>query len=553
MSLKTRFNKAVRYIQGLPWYYSWGGALLIVVVVGVVLHALLRPAASASTPDQTAHVSIASVASLAAQATGPLPVTGTVTSLSHASISAQSSGEVTSLSHAIGDYVPAGGIIAQLENSSQRAAVLQAQGAYDAAEATFKNTSGTTAANSGITAAGASQAVINSQTSVNTSMQSLFGALDDAVHTRADALFSQPRNNPVLQLTVTDNQLVITLQNERQQLDLTIRDVNALSRKTTRTDTDADIAKATNDAQLVLSFLNNMADALNKALPNQAITASDISAYQTSIAGARTEVTTALSAVVSAKASYDSAIASAASASNTAQGGTAGSISIAQANVEQAQGSLAAAQAALEKTIIRSPISGTIVSLPISRGDYVSNSQQVAEISNPSALEVDAYVTPEDAKTLAVGTGALIAGTVQGTIVSIAPALDPTTGKILVKVGIVGNQSALTDGETVTVSLTRATAAQTRVGKVASSTILIPIVAAKITPEGPVVFTVTMAGGQASSSTLVQQPITLGTILGDKVVVLTGLTQDMVIVEDARGLSNGQTVVVDLSSQVGLH
>ena len=377
-------------------------------------------------------------------------------------------------------------------------------------------------------------------------MQSLFAALDDAVHTKADLLFSQPRTNPALQLTVTDNQLVITLQNERRQLDLALNDVSSIARKTTRTNTGTDIAQATANAQLVTTFLNNLVEALNKSLPNQSITATDISAYQASIGSARTAVSAALSGVASAKSAYDSASAAAASASNTAEGGTQSSISIAQANVEQAQGVLAAARASLEKTIIRSPISGTIVSLPVSQGDYVSNSQRLAEISNPSALEVDVYVTPEDSKTLAVGGSALIAGSVQGTIVSIAPALDPSTGKILVKVGIVGSPSALTDGETITVSLSRATAAQTKkVSTVSAASIMIPIVAAKITPSGPIVFSV------SASSTLVQIPITLGTILGDKVIVLTGLTPEMVIVEDARGLSNGQQVIVDLPAQAG--
>ena len=98
-----------------------------------------------------------------------------------------------------------------------------------------------------------------------------------------------------------------------------------------------------------------------------------------------------------------------------------------------------AAEANLEKTIIRSPISGTIVSLPITQGGFVSSFAQVAQVSNPGALEIDAYVTADDAKTIAVGGKAVISGTVQGVIVSIAPAIDPTTGKILVKVGIVGS------------------------------------------------------------------------------------------------------------------
>jgi len=62
--------------------------------------------------------------------------------------------------------------------------------------------------------------------------------------------------------------------------------------------------------------------------------------------------------------------------------------------------------------------------------------------------------------------------------------------------------------------------------------------AAKITPQGPIVFTVT------ASSTLAAHPVALGAILGDQVVV-SGITATTTIVTDARGLAAGQTVVVD--------
>ncbi len=175
------------------------------------------------------------------------------------------------------------------------------------------------------------------------------------------------------------------------------------------------------------------------------------------------------------------------------------------------------------------------MSLPITLGGYVSSFSQVAVVSNPNALEVDTYVTSDDAKTLAVGGKATIEASTQGIITFIAPALDPTTGKIQVKIGIPGDQSALTDGDTVTVSLARS--ATGAVGT-ASTTITIPIVSAKITPSGPVVFTV-------SSSTLMAHPIIFGDISGTQITVTQGLTPDMDIVTDARGLSDGQQVIVD--------
>jgi HlyD family secretion protein len=308
---------------------------------------------------------------------------------------------------------------------------------------------------------------------------------------------------------------------------------------TSTTDIDAQVDTAIASLQKIESFLNDLIAVVNEAVPNQYESSAQIAASQASLSAARSEVVGAVSSLTAAKSSYDSAVSGAQTATNSATAGTGSDIATAEANAKSALGALQAAEANLEKTIIRSPISGTIVSLPITQGGFVSSFAQVAQVSNPGALEIDTYVTADDAKTIAVGGKAVISGTVQGVIVSIAPAIDPTTGKILVKVGIVGSQSQLTDGDTVTLTLARAITTSNKTATTAASTsIVIPIVAAKITPEGPVVFAV-------SSSTLVSMPITLGTILGDQVTVLGGLTPQSDIVTDARGLSNGQQVVVD--------
>lgn len=539
-SLSMRFlTRVIARFRSWAWYWQVGAGVAAVAVVFVGVHAFTKSDAAAPAVSQVPHVREASVASLSSQNVGPLPVVGTVTSLDHAALLAQTSGPVTSLVRQLGSYVPAGGVIGELENSAQRAAVLQAQGAYDAAQASLANISGTNAQNSGIGANQAVQNVANAQVAVNAGLQTVYSALDDAVHTKADLLFTNPRSNPTLILTITDSQLGITLQNQRTALEHTLALANAKANTTVHTDTDADIVVMAGYGQSVAAFLNNLVEAVNKAIPTQDVSASDIAAFQTSIGSARTQVVNALSSLATAKTSYDNAVASAATASNTAGQGTTNSISGAQAQVTQAQGALDAARSALEKTIIRSPISGTIVSLPITRGGYITAGTPVAVVSNPGALQVEAYVTPSDAKTIAVGGAATIGQGTKGVIVSIAPALDPTIGKILVKIGIPGSQAALTDGDTLSVSLTRATTAQVKKTNAPAGAILIPIVAAKITPTGPVVFQVT------ASSTVRSIPVTLGTILGGQVTVTSGLSPEMTIVDDARGLSDGETVVVD--------
>lgn len=526
-------KKAFRRIVRMPRKYQIGfGALALVLLV--VLFRMLGSGAPQASQQEAAHVTVASVASLSDQA-GPLPVTGKVTSVSKANILAVSSGEIVSLSRSLGDRVGAGSVIASFENSSQRAAVLQAQGSYEGAQAALAKISGTTAENTGITSTQAATAAANAAVAARSALRSAYAALDDAVNIKADALISNPHSNiPRLNFDVSDSQLALNIQNQRVGLDALLESVRGLG--TGEGDINAEAALMISKARTVESFLNTMVEALNKAITTPNFTASTQATYQASISGARSQVLASISSLTSAKSAYDSAVSSASVAGNSADAGLASDIASAQANVKAALGALNAAQANLEKTIIRAPISGTIVSLSIRRGDYVSAFSQVAQVSNPGALVIETYVTSADAKTLAVGGDALVNGTVEGVVTFIAPALDPTTGKIQVKVGLPEGERALTDGDTVTVSLERAATGSTQSSS--KKEITIPIAAAKLTPSGPVVFTV-------SSSTLSARPVTFGTVLGGQVVIEEGLSLEMEIVTDARGLTDGQRVVVD--------
>ena len=531
----------MRFFKTTPRRYTIGGAIVIIVLIVVGLHFLNRmPPAPAIAPN-TSHVTLASVASLSSD-NSALPVTGTVSSLHQATILAESSGEVTAVYASLGSAVSAGTVIAKLENSSQAAAVVQAQGSYDAAQASLAKATGTTAQNSSITSAQAAQGAANAQASAIAALESAYTSLDDAVHTKADVLFNNPRSaNPILiGFTVPDSQLAQTIQNERLGLESVLTDAQTVAADNAPADIDANIARMINDAQTVTSFINNMVKMVNEAVPNQVVTASQIAGYQSSMGAARTEVVGSVSALSASKNAYDNAATGATTAANSASGGTSSDIAVAHANVEQALGALDAAEANLEKTIVRSPLSGTIVDLPIKTGDYVTSFSEAAIVSNASALEVVTNVTASDAKTLQVGGKATIEGGIDGVITSIAPALDPSTNEIEVRIGIDGDASSLTDGESVTISLLRSnTASASAPSATTPAAITIPIVALKITPSGPVVFTVD------ASSTLVANPVTLGSILGDQVVIESGLTASMVIVQDARGHVAGDVVTVD--------
>lgn len=500
-------KRAFAYVKNLPLRYSVSGAVALVLIVIAAVHFLgSSVSAPADTAAGTPQVMVATVAALASES-GPLPVTGTVTSLTQATILSQTSGQITSLPRELGDSVAAGAVIGTFENASQQAALLQAEGAYDAANASLAKVMGNSAQ--------------NTTASTIAALVSGYAAIDDAVHTRADQLFTNARTNPQLVITVPDSALANRIVRERGSLDAVVDDMRSLASSTASDNVAAGVAQATADVSQIVAFLDDLIRAVNETQPSQAVSSTELAAYQTSLATARSEAAGVLSGIATAKTAYD-----------------ANDAAAAQAALKQASGALDAAKANIEKTIIRSPVSGTIVSLPVSLGDYVNANTEVAVVSNPHALYVDAAVTSSDAETLSIGGKAVIDGNVSGTITFIAPAIDPSTGKIEIKVGITGNAATLADGETVSLSLARASV----VHAPAPSVLTIPIVAAKILPSGPAVFTV------STSSALVAHPITLGTILGDRVIVLSGLTPDMQIVTDARGLASGETVLVATSS-----
>ena len=540
-------QSALNYLRTMPRYYTIpAGVLIMVICIAAYMHSRAAGTAAVDATDGLSHVHIASIASLSSQS-GPLPVTGKVTSLNEATILAQTSGEIVSLSHALGDRVSAGGVIAQFENSSQLAAVLQAQGAYDAAQANLDKVLNGNRSElvdiSQTTAAKAQTNLAQTKTSTIDTIRNAYGVNDDAIRSKLDVVFSNPRTTNVQFSMNTSNQSIVNkITQERVTVEAMLNaEAERSQNLNASSDLVAELAQAADDTRQLKSFADDVAAALNIAIASQSISQTTISGYIASASAVRSSFSTSLSALSAASQALTAASAQADVASTQLQQDTSGSRpeddAAARAALKQAQGALNAAQANLEKTIVRSPISGTIVSLPVTRGDFVSSFAQVAEISNPQALQIKVYVTSDDARTIAVGGAVAIEGGVTGVVTSIAPAIDPSTNKIQVGVGITGDQGSLTDGETVTVTIDRVNE-KTATATKSSAAILIPIVAAKITPAGTFVFTV-------ASSTLIAEPVTLGAILGDQITVVSGLTSDATIVTDARGLSDGQSVVVD--------
>ena len=487
-----------------------GVAMLMIAILAVVV--LGNGQKPEDAPIEDRGVKVESVANL--NGSSDLELVGTVKAVDQATIQTEASGLVTRVNVKLGDQVVAGTILATLENDSEYAALLQAEGAYEAALAN--------ATQSGFSVAERQEALNSAVATANSSYRSAFVTTENVMEQNVGDYFT------------ASNQLVFDLQDylgEKKQIEFALDDWQDLTASTLTADAVSPEFWA---AESIVERTTNLVDILFAAVVDDESGASPTRLAELAIL--KSELTTARTSLANAKANLESArlaVTNAKSALERAEvASTGGSASAADAQVKQALGSLRSAQANYNKTILRTPVAGEVQVLNIDAGDFVGMNILAATVANQSALEITTFVSQNERNRIAVGDSVELAGGATGVITAIAPALDPSTGKIAVKIG--SADEALTNGDTVRLTI--------RAGEESTidpdQPIIVPITALKVETDRTIVFTITNEGK------LVANPVETGSLLGSEIVIKDGLDLTMSIVIDARGLNEGDVVSV---------
>lgn len=495
-ALSARALPVWQRYRSLPrWQQIAIAAVLAALLLGGVV--LARGGANEAESAKGRSVTLATVGELSGTG-GSVDIIGSVRSVTEANILAQNGGTVRSVRTRIGASVPPGYIIAELDNASERAAVLQAEGAYDAA-----------------VAARSAQSLPDTENTARDTYRSAFTTLDTALENDVDTFFGGPTAVGPNLLIYPGAETANRLSRERARLEDVISAYEAKLASADSRSPQALLAETEDVARQVQTFLNQLAAAANQR--DSRTTAAQLSA----LASARTSVDGVLSTVASARAGLRT--------------GTVSATASADASVKQALGALRAAQANLERTVVRAPIGGQVNYLPIRVGDYVTSLQHVATVAQNGALEIVAYVSEENRDLLAAGGRVIVEGEFEGIVTSVAPALDPATKQIEVRVAVTG-ASDLVNGQSVRIAIPdlapRAEAAAPR------GPLLLPLASVKLRAGDRIVFSV------GPDSRLVANQIEVGDVRGDRIEVLTQLPEDLRIVADARGLSEGEAVEI---------
>jgi membrane fusion protein (multidrug efflux system) len=481
----------------LAWKWYVIAGLAIVVVGGGITMSMLGNDTAAQVEDTKRSVEVATVADIMSGGSS-LSAVAEIQSVSEAKISPEAGGRIVRVNASLGQRVGAGQVLAEIENASQRAAVLQAEGVLDAAKASAGGSEGSALA----------------------TILSAYAAVDNAVNDAVKQINTDPTaSNPSFSVSTRDTVALAEMERIRPAMEPILRRHESQAKTVSETSNlTAELATLEGELRAVRTYLDTVLKVLNAGVVRADMPIATISAYVADVSAARTNVTASLSAVISARTSLD----------------PQGAVSVSAATVKQAQGAYNAALAALEKTIIRSPIAGTLNNFTIKLGDTVAAQQEVAIVSNNAALEAVVYVTEEDKDRIAVGQKVGMEGGIEGTITKIAPALDPVTRRIEVRIGLPSG-TTFTNGQSVRVELAKS--GGTTPAQSASGPIAIPITAIKVEAERTIVYTV--ADGK-----LAAKEITIGKLSGESVQVTAGLAREDEIVVDARGLKEGQEVEI---------
>lgn len=447
-----------------------------------------------------------------------LSLIGTVRAFTEAKITSESAGRVVAVNVTLGQPVQAGQLLGSLENASERAAVLQAEGVYDAAVAA--------AAQNNIGQDEAQNTLKIAQNSAVSTFKSAYNTTNGIIRNSVDTFFSDPKAK-VPGLRIDGKGLTTTLNQERAAYEIILSEwqtkANTIS---VNADLPTELTYANEVTQRTINLIDTFLTLFSQQDNGGRYSEAELQTFTANFTNLRATLIGVQSAIDGSLSNLEAARDTIKRAELAASGGT---VSSADAQVKQALGALRAAQANLNKTIFRSPISGTVNALTIRVGDFINSFAPVALVANNQALEIVTYISDNERNLLTEGDTVIIEGEFEGVVTEIAPAVDTETRKTEVRIATEG--TGIVNGDTV--RITREVSDE----QLKTNTIMVPLSAVKFEQENGFMFTVV-------DNKLVSKPVTLGTIRGGSVEILDGLASDEPFVKDARGLLAGTDVQI---------
>ncbi len=320
---------------------------------------------------------------------------GKVAPIEDTALSFEVAGTVTGVYKKVGDTVKQGDVLVTLDPSGTQADLLKAQADLAAARAELQKLQGGT---------GLEAKVTNSQTSVIQNIVQAYTQTDDAIYSKIDQFFKDPRTaNPEIIFAFNDYALRNKINASRVVIGTMLAEWKKMVENLTpATYTKTDLERSKQYLADVTAFLYDVARAVNSFDTNTVITQTIIDKYKTDTATARQNVNTASAALISSGGGLTDTVSDAV---------------VQVARVASAQATVENYRTRLTKMTLRAPISGIVSKQEAKVGEVVSpNIIQTAVISTDTKIE--AYVPEVSIAGVSVGARAQVTLDAYGSDVS---------------------------------------------------------------------------------------------------------------------------------------
>lgn len=343
-------------------------------------------------------------------------VTGKIKPISAVDLAFEKTGKISRIYADVGDQIASGKILAELDRSELLTQLAEARANLDAEKAKLSELENGTRPEEiqvqEVKVANAKTALADARQYLIDKIKESYTKSDDAVRNTADQFFSSPKSsNPQLNFSIFDVSLKSKLENGRAVLEsLLVNWDENLKNISLESDLNAFGAEVNSNLNQVKLFLADAALGVNGLTASSILSQATIDGWKSDLSTVRTTINTALANLSAAIEKVRTAQSSLDLENNQLLLKKAGSapeaISAQKAQIQQASAKIDNIQAQIEKTFLRSPISGTVVRQDAKAGEIVAGNTNLISVISENKLKIEANIPEVDIGKIKIGNSA---------------------------------------------------------------------------------------------------------------------------------------------------
>ncbi len=353
--------------------------------------------------------------------TQEVAITGKTKAVSSVDMSFERGGKVAYAPVSVGSRVVAGQALVSLDQSELVAQLTQAQASLAAQEAKLAEVKrGSRPEDLAVSKSKVDSAQVSLDSATRDLMDginSAYSQADDAIHNHADKFFVNPETySPDLRISFFNNNNEVIFAVDNTDLKVSLNNTRVGMSDLLKTwkieinkggDLTALAKSSRGHAEKVRSFLDDLSLAINSIVANDFAYQTTINGYKSDIAGARVNMSSAVSGLNANLEKMASAQTGLITINNEYGSQRAGStkeaIAAQEAQVMQAQGQVDLINAQIGKGSLVAPIAGVVTKREFELGENIMAGANILSIITDSDLEIEANVPEVDIGKVSVG------------------------------------------------------------------------------------------------------------------------------------------------------